>query len=150
MTPNSIAEHFESSRQAVSKHIHFLMECELLEQEKEGREIYYLFKSPKEMKNAFHMNFFVDRKNKKIKVEREFDAPIDMVWSAWTESELPDQWWAPKPWKAKTKFIDFKEGGFWLYAMVSPEGEKHWARADFLQINPMLSFTSLERFCMDL
>lgn len=41
MTPNSIAEHFDSSRQAVSKHIRFLVECELLEQEKQGREIYY-------------------------------------------------------------------------------------------------------------
>lgn len=41
MTPNRIAEHFDSSRQAVSKHIHFLVECELLEQDKQGREIYY-------------------------------------------------------------------------------------------------------------
>lgn len=41
MTPNSIAEHFDSSRQAVSKHIRFLVECDLLEQEKQGREIYY-------------------------------------------------------------------------------------------------------------
>lgn len=41
MTPNSIAEQFDSSRQAVSKHIHFLVECDLLDQEKQGRKIYY-------------------------------------------------------------------------------------------------------------
>lgn len=41
MTPNSIAEHFNTSRQAVSKHIHILTECELLKQEPQGREIYY-------------------------------------------------------------------------------------------------------------
>ena len=41
MTPNAIAEYFDSSRQAVSKHIQILAECELLKQEQQGREIYY-------------------------------------------------------------------------------------------------------------
>ena len=41
MTPNAIAEHFESSRQAVSKHLRILTECELVKQEQQGREIYY-------------------------------------------------------------------------------------------------------------
>lgn len=41
MTPNAIAEHFESTRQAVSKHIKILAECELVKQEQSGREIYY-------------------------------------------------------------------------------------------------------------
>lgn len=41
MTPNSIAEEFHSSRQAISKHIQILTECELVKQEKKGREIYY-------------------------------------------------------------------------------------------------------------
>lgn len=41
MTPNAIAEHFNTSRQAVSKHLHVLMECEILRQEQQGREIQY-------------------------------------------------------------------------------------------------------------
>jgi len=41
MTPNAIAEHFDSSRQAVSKHLRILTECELVKQEQRGREIYY-------------------------------------------------------------------------------------------------------------
>jgi DNA-binding transcriptional ArsR family regulator len=41
MTPNSIAEEFHTSRQAVSKHIQILTECELVKQEQKGREIYY-------------------------------------------------------------------------------------------------------------
>ena len=41
MTPNAIAEEFHSSRQAVSKHIQMLTECELVKQEQQGREIYY-------------------------------------------------------------------------------------------------------------
>ena len=41
MTPNAIAEHFHTSRQAVSKHLRILTECELLKQTQQGREIYY-------------------------------------------------------------------------------------------------------------
>ncbi len=41
MTPNAIAQHFESSRQAISKHIHVLKECEIVRHEQQGREIYY-------------------------------------------------------------------------------------------------------------
>lgn len=51
MTPNSIAEHFDSSRQAVSKHIQILVACELVKQEQSGREIYYHF-NPKKMKEV--------------------------------------------------------------------------------------------------
>ena len=49
MTPNALAEHFDSSRQAVSKHIRILTECELLSQQQEGREIYYHL-NPEKMK----------------------------------------------------------------------------------------------------
>jgi len=41
MTPNAIAEHFDTSRQAVSKHLRILTECELVTHEQKGREIYY-------------------------------------------------------------------------------------------------------------
>lgn len=49
MTPSAIAEKFDSSRQTISKHIQILTECELLEQQQTGREIYYHF-NPKKMK----------------------------------------------------------------------------------------------------
>jgi DNA-binding transcriptional ArsR family regulator len=41
MTPNAIAEHFATTRQAVSKHLRILTECELVRQQQNGREIYY-------------------------------------------------------------------------------------------------------------
>lgn len=41
MTPNAIAEHFDTSRQAISKHLRILTECELVKQKQQGREIYY-------------------------------------------------------------------------------------------------------------
>ena len=47
LTPNALAEHFDTSRQAVSKHIKILTECKLVKQEQSGREIYYHFNSKK-------------------------------------------------------------------------------------------------------
>jgi DNA-binding transcriptional ArsR family regulator len=51
MTPNALAEHFDSSRQAISKHIKILAECKLVKQEQTGREIYYHF-NPQKMKEV--------------------------------------------------------------------------------------------------
>jgi DNA-binding transcriptional ArsR family regulator len=51
MTPNALANHFNSSRQAVSKHIKILNECELISQAQTGREIYYHF-NPQKMKEV--------------------------------------------------------------------------------------------------
>jgi len=47
MTPNALADHFNMSRQAVSKHIKILNECDMLEQKQQGREIYYQLKIDK-------------------------------------------------------------------------------------------------------
>jgi len=62
LTPTAIAEHFDSSRQTISKHIQILAECELLRQEHTGREIYY------------HLNA------KKMKVIAEFIEPFRNMW----------------------------------------------------------------------
>ncbi|MDN5286401.1 MAG: transcriptional regulator [Mucilaginibacter sp.] len=51
MTPNAIAEHFDSSRQAISKHIKILTECQLVNQQQNGREIHYHF-NPQQMKEV--------------------------------------------------------------------------------------------------
>lgn len=51
MTPNALAEHFDTSRQSVSKHIKILAECKLVKQEQNGREIYYHF-NPQKMKEV--------------------------------------------------------------------------------------------------
>ncbi|HRN55968.1 MAG TPA: metalloregulator ArsR/SmtB family transcription factor [Agriterribacter sp.] len=68
MTPGAIAEYFDSSRQTISKHIQVLTECELLEQEQNGREIYYHL-NPKKMRPiadfiAPFRNMWDDRFNK--------------------------------------------------------------------------------------
>lgn len=98
------------------------------------------------MKSALFMDFVVDKKNNAITVTREFAAGVALVWDAFTKSEILDQWWAPRPWKARTKTMDFREGGHWHYAMVGPEGEEHWALANYKKIQPQKMFTGLDGF----
>jgi uncharacterized glyoxalase superfamily protein PhnB/uncharacterized protein YndB with AHSA1/START domain len=99
------------------------------------------------MTKTILMDFQVDREARQIKVNRDFDAPRDLVWRAWTDAEILDQWWAPKPWKAVTKSMDFREGGRWLYCMAGPAGEKHWCLADYRNIQPKKSFSHVDAFC---
>jgi uncharacterized protein YndB with AHSA1/START domain len=98
------------------------------------------------MKHNLAVDFSVDKENKTIEVKRDFAAERSLVWDAYTKSEILDQWWAPKPWKAKTKSMDFKVGGTWLYAMVSPEGETHWSIADYTKIQPKTLFAVSDAF----
>ena len=80
-------------------------------------------------------------------VTRAFNADITIVWKAWTEAELLDQWWAPKPWKSETSYMDFKIGGYRLYAMIGPENEKHLGRTDYLSIYINQNFSGEDAFC---
>ncbi len=90
---------------------------------------------------------FKDLKERTILVSREFDAPIEMVWKAFTEKEILDRWWGPSPWRAETKFQDFREGGYWLYAMIGPDNEKHWGRMNYIKINKHKNFELEDVFC---
>lgn len=98
------------------------------------------------MKKNLEFEFSVNKENKTITVKREFAAELPLVWDAYTKSEILDQWWAPKPWKARTKTMDFREGGHWHYAMVGPEGEEHWALANYKTIDPKKRFSALDGF----
>jgi uncharacterized protein YndB with AHSA1/START domain len=92
-------------------------------------------------------DFTVDKATHTIHLTREFDAEQDLVWDAFTKAELLDQWFAPQPWRVQTKEMDFREGGRWLYAMVSPDNVSHWALVEFLSIEPKTSFTTRNSFC---
>lgn len=81
-----------------------------------------------------------------LTIERSFKAPLDLVWRTWTEAELLDQWWAPKPWKSVTKSMDFIEGGQRIYAMVGPEGEEHWCISTYKTIAKHAHFTGEDAF----
>jgi uncharacterized protein YndB with AHSA1/START domain len=88
-----------------------------------------------------------DMEAKKIRVERDFDAPVEKVWLAWTDSNMLDQWWAPHPWRTETKSMDFRPGGTWLYCMRGPSNEAHWARLDYQAIDKFKHFEAMDFFC---
>ncbi|WP_318311506.1 SRPBCC family protein [Flagellimonas crocea] len=92
------------------------------------------------MKSNPLFNFSVNKETCTVNITREFNAPQTLVWDAFTKEDILDQWWAPKPWKSRTKQMNFEEGGRRLYAMVSPEGEEHWGIQNFTSISPKDNF----------
>jgi len=88
-----------------------------------------------------------DLKEKSIIVSRDFNAPLEKVWKSYTDSDILRKWWAPPPWKVETKVMNFNIGGYWLYAMVSPEGEKHWGKVNYIAIDYHKSYNLEDAFC---
>lgn len=92
-------------------------------------------------------DFTVDKATSTIHVTREFAADLDLVWDAFTKAEMLDQWMGPKPYRVQTKEMNFRVGGRWLYAMVSPENvASRYSLAEFVEIQPKSSFTTKNSF----
>ncbi len=79
-------------------------------------------------------------------VVREYDADLELVWKAHTSPEMLDQWWGPKPWRAKTSSLELRPGGHWVYCMVGPQDEHHWATMEYITIDPLKSFEAVDSF----
>jgi len=98
------------------------------------------------MTNDLLFDFTVDKATKMVYITREFNADQSLVWDAFTKAELLDQWLAPKPMVAKTKYQDFKVGGKRFYAMISPEGHERWAIQEYTSITPKTNFKMYNAF----
>ncbi|MNF79352.1 hypothetical protein D3C85_406620 [compost metagenome] len=98
------------------------------------------------MRTDLLFDFTVDKPSKTVYITREFDAELPLVWDAFTKAELLDQWVAPKPWSARTKYMNFEVGGRRFYAMVSPEGQERWAVQEFTSISPKTNFKMYNTF----
>src|SRR5580698_7328263 len=98
------------------------------------------------MNNDLLFDFTVDKAAKTIFITREFNAGLSLVWDAFTKPELLDQWGAPAPMRAKTKYMDFKVGGQRFYAMISPDGQERWAIQKYTSISPKTNFKMFNAF----
>ncbi|HEY5745680.1 MAG TPA: SRPBCC domain-containing protein [Chryseolinea sp.] len=98
------------------------------------------------MKNNLPFDFTLDKETRTVFINREFDAELSLVWDAFTQQEILDQWWAPKPWASKTKAMNFEVGGRRFYAMVSPEGLERWSIQRYTSISPKTNFKMLNAF----
>jgi uncharacterized protein YndB with AHSA1/START domain len=96
--------------------------------------------------NNLLFDFTLNKATKTALIIREFDAELSLVWDAFTKPEILDQWWAPKPFSSKTKVMNFEVGGRRFYAMVSPEGQKHWSLQKYTSISPKTNFKMINAF----
>lgn len=98
------------------------------------------------MKTNLFSDFTVDKDAKKVYITREFDAPLSLVWDAFTQKDILDQWTAPDPFKARSKYMNFEVGGKRFYAMVSPDGQENWILQTYTSITPKTNFKLFNTF----
>lgn len=77
---------------------------------------------------------WADKERAQLIMEREFDAPVGLVWKAFTESSHIEQWWGPRGWNTKNTHMDVRPGGTWHYCMTGPGGEESWGLATYREI----------------
>ncbi len=63
-----------------------------------------------------------DRKANELYLTRVFDAPVKLVWEAWTDPTQVGQWWGPRGFTLTTRSRDLRPGGKWIYTMHGPDG----------------------------
>ncbi len=91
--------------------------------------------------------FVKDYAHKTINITCSFETPLSVVWDAFSNPVTLEKWFAPEPYKAVTKTADFKEGGHWLYYMLSPEGQKHWGITQYKKIEVNKFYEAFDAFC---
>ena len=77
-------------------------------------------------------------------ISRSFDAPLNLVWTVYSQKEHLAKWWGPKGFDWVSGTMDFRPGGHFHYCMRSPQGQEMWGRFDYLEIEPMkrVAFTT--------
>ena len=76
-------------------------------------------------------------KERQIEVSRTFDAPLEMLWKAWTEPKHFMKWYGPKGFTTPTCEIDLREGGRHLWSMQSPDGRQMYFTGNYKEVQPM-------------
>jgi uncharacterized protein YndB with AHSA1/START domain len=77
---------------------------------------------------------------------REFDAPLDLVWRAWTERECFARWFGPKGIAMRLKSFDLRPGGMCHYSMTTPDGNEMWGKAVSREIVPRKKLVWINSF----
>jgi uncharacterized protein YndB with AHSA1/START domain len=74
---------------------------------------------------------------KLLTISRTFDAPRALLWKAWTDPDTLMRWWGPKHFTSPVAKIDLREGGKYLFAMRSPDGQEMYSTGTYKKIDPM-------------
>ncbi len=73
-------------------------------------------------------------KSNEIRITRIYDAPVEAVWDAWTDSEQVAQWWGPRGFTLTTHSKDLRPGGGWIYTMHGPDGVDYPSKTQYLEV----------------
>lgn len=79
-------------------------------------------------------------------ITRVFDAPRELVFKAWTESERLQQWWGPKGYKVEVSKLDLRPGGLFLGSQRSPEGHVMWGKFVYQEITEPEKLVFIQSF----
>ena len=75
-------------------------------------------------------------------ITRVFDAPLELVWKAWTDPHYVMQWWGPKGFTSPACKIDFRVGGKFIFGMRTPDGQEGWNAGEYHEIVPYQKIVS--------
>ena len=85
-------------------------------------------------------------KDTDIVITREFKAPRQLVWDAWTTPEHIEKWFGPKGFSTRVEAFDFKVGGRSVYIMIGPDGTEYPATGVYREIVPIEKIVSTDEF----
>ncbi len=87
-----------------------------------------------------------DASNRTLTLERTFNAPIKLVWEAWSQPEHIVNWWGPKGMETKVIEHNFEPGGSWKYSMMMPDGNEFLAEGVYSEIVEQVKIISSADF----
>jgi uncharacterized protein YndB with AHSA1/START domain len=93
------------------------------------------------------INFQKLPEEKRMIITHHYNASLETLWDAHTQSDIIEKWWAPAPYKAIVISNNFHKGGKLHYYMLAPDGQKHYCLTTFLQIDLLKSYEALDSFC---
>lgn len=80
---------------------------------------------------------------RRLEMERHYDAPRERVFAAWTDPEQMRKWWGPSGWTIAFSEADLRPGGSFRYAMRSPEGDEHIVEGRIAEIDPPSRYVTI-------
>lgn len=90
------------------------------------------------------------RSETNLTITREFDAPRDLVWKAWTEPEHISQWFGPEGFSTRIDEYELKSGGRFTYVMIGPDGKEYPGTSLFKEVTPKDRIVATDEFGDDM
>jgi uncharacterized protein YndB with AHSA1/START domain len=79
-------------------------------------------------------NVAAKNKSNEIRITRVYDAPVEIVWDAWTDPAQVAQWWGPRGFTLTTHSKDLRPGGHWAYTMHGPDGTDYQNKTLYFEV----------------